>query len=258
MGRHGIILSPMKRALVIRHVEHEGIAAYRDPIEAAGYTIDRVAAWEPGVSERAVLAPDLVVSMGGPMGVYDADRLPWLAAERDALRARIVAGRPTLGVCLGAQLIASALGARVHKGPAREIGFAPLTLTAAGRASAVAALAGVPVLHWHGDTFDLPEGATLLARTALYPQAFAVGHHVLALQFHAEMGEDARFAHWLVNDAAEIVETGQIPAALQAQHDGLGPGAVAAGRAMLTAWLNGLAERSAPCRHAPARAAAAR
>ncbi|MBN8807762.1 MAG: glutamine amidotransferase [Sphingomonas sp.] len=230
----------MKRALVIRHVDHEGIAGYREPVEAAGYEIERVAAHHAGCAKLDILAPDLVVVMGGPMGVYDNDRFPWLDDEIAVLRRRIAADRPTLGVCLGSQLIAAAMGARVRKGPAREIGFAPLTLTAAGTAGPLRHLAGTDVLHWHGDTFDIPAGADLLATTPLYAQAFARGRNLLALQFHAEMGEDERFDHWLTNDAADIAEVGKTPDALRADHDRLGPPAVAAGRAMIADWLAGL------------------
>ena len=235
----------MKRALVIRHVAHEGIAGYRAPLAAAGYAIDGAAACEPGLARVDPLAPDLLVVMGGPMGAYEAAAHPWLTLETALIARRLAAGLPTLGVCLGAQLMAAALGARVRKGPAREVGFAPVTLTDAGRTGPLAVLAGVPVLHWHGDTFDLPVGATLLARTALYDQAFAVGGHALALQFHAEMGEDARFEQWLANDAADIAGAGLDPARIRADHARWGPVAVAAGQAMLAGWLAGLEERRA-------------
>ena len=231
----------MKRALVLRHVDHEGIAGYREPIEAAGYVIDRVAAHHAGCAELDTLSPDLLVVMGGPMGVYDTDRFPWLSDEIAVLRRRLAADRPTLGVCLGSQLIAAALGAEVRKGPVREIGFAPVTLTEAGKAGPLRHLDGVDLLHWHGDTFDVPGVTELLAMTAPYAQAFARGRNLLALQFHAEMGEDERFEHWLVNDVADIATVGETPDALRAAHDRLGPAAVAAGRAMIGEWLAGLA-----------------
>ena len=227
----------MKTALILRHVDHEGIAGYREPVEAAGYVIERASALDPLPD---LLAPDLLVVMGGPQGVYETERYTWIVNEIAAVRARLDAGRPTLGVCLGAQLIAAALGAWVRKGPYREIGFGPVTLTAAGRAGPLRRLDGVPVLHWHGDGLDVPAGATLLATTPGYAQAFAIGRTVLALQFHAEMGEDARFEHWLTSDAADIAEVGRTPAALARDHDRLGPGAVRAGRAMLAEWLAGL------------------
>jgi GMP synthase (glutamine-hydrolysing) len=230
----------MKRALVLRHVDHEGIAGYREPIEAAGYTIDRIAAHHAGCARLDTLSPDLLVVMGGPMGVYDVDRYPWLNDEIAVLRRRLAADLPTLGVCLGSQLIAAALGADVRKGPVREIGFAPINLTEAGKAGPLKHLDGVDLLHWHGDTFDVPTDTELLATTASYAQAFSRGSNLLALQFHAEMGEDERFEHWLENDGADIAEVGSTPDALRAAHDRLGSSAVAAGRAMIGEWLSGL------------------
>jgi GMP synthase (glutamine-hydrolysing) len=230
----------VKRALVIRHVDHEGIAGYREPIEAAGYSVDRVAAHQTGCARLDTLSPDLLVVMGGPMGVYDTDRFPWLTGEIEVLRRRLEAGRPTLGVCLGSQLIAAALGAEVRRGPMREIGFAPIELTDEGRQGPLRHLADTDMLHWHGDTFDVPGGCDLLATTANYAQAFARGSSMLALQFHAEMGEDPRFDQWLVNDAADIAEAGETPERLREAHDRLGPGAVRAGQAMIAEWLAGL------------------
>jgi GMP synthase (glutamine-hydrolysing) len=227
----------MKRALVIRHVDHEGIAGYREPIEAAGYDVERVAAHQTGCAQLDILAPDLVVVMGGPMGVYDTDRFPWLTGEIAAIRRRLDADRPILGVCLGSQLMAAALGADVRKGEVREIGFGPIALTDAGQRGPLRHLAGTDMLHWHGDTFDVPAGCDLLATTAPYAQAFSRGPAALALQFHAEMGEDPRFEQWLVNDAADIAEVGETPAGLRAAHDRLGPGAVRAGQAMIAEWL---------------------
>lgn len=235
----------MKQALIIRHVAHEGIAGYRQPLEAAGYAITGVAACEPCLATVDPLAADLLVVMGGPMGVYERAAHPWLEREQALIAARLRAGLPTLGVCLGAQLIAAALGAAVWPGPTREIGFAAVTLTRQGRAGPLHALADVPVLHWHGDTFDLPDGARLLAQTTWYKQAFAIGDHCLALQFHAEMGEDARFDQWLANDADDLAAAGLDPAVLQRDHDRLGTAAVAAGQAMLRNWLVGLAGRRA-------------
>ena len=230
----------MKRALVLRHVDHEGIAGYREPVEAAGYAIARVAARHAGCAKLDMMSPDLLVVMGGPMGVYDTDRFPWLTDEIAVIRRRLAADRPTLGVCLGSQLIAAALGAEVRKGPAREIGFAPLTLTEAGMASPLRHLAGVDVLHWHGDTFDLPDGTDLLPTTPLYAQAFARGRNMLELQYHAEMGEDERFEHWLASDGEQIAEGGKSPEERRAEHALRGPRAGEAGRAMIADWRAGL------------------
>ncbi len=225
----------MKSALIVRHVPYEGCAGYRAPIEAAGYTLDRIDVADPGFATADLTAPDLLIVMGGPMGVYDTADHPWIPGEIAALAERLAADRPTLGICLGAQMVAAALGSAVYRGPECEIGFGPVDLTG-DPASPLAHLAGVPVLHWHGDTFDLPSGTELLATTPLYRQGFRRGRNLLALQFHAEMGEDARFEAWLdYLDCPVRRET------LVGQYRDLGPAAVRAGQAMITEWLAGLA-----------------
>jgi GMP synthase-like glutamine amidotransferase len=139
----------------------------------------------------ALPAPETVealVVMGGPMSANDTASLPWLAAEKKLVEQVVRAGRPMLGVCLGAQILASALGARVYRAKSREIGWWPLRVRAEARSGTP--LADWPEtlvpLHWHGETFDLPEGASHLAATEACPhQAFLWGR-VLGLQFHVE------------------------------------------------------------------------
>lgn len=227
----------MKKGLIVRHVPYEGIAGFREPIEAAGYELDRFDVADPGFWQLDLTAPDLVILMGGPMGVYEQDAHPWIACEIERLAARIERGLPTLGVCLGAQMIAAAMGAEVHAGPVKEVGFAPVTLH---RDSPLRHIAAVPVLHWHGDTFALPKNVELLASSPAYPhQAFRRGPELLALQFHAEMGEDPRFEAWLEGGADYAAEAGTSPEQLRVEHDAHGPGAVKAGRAMIAEWLAG-------------------
>jgi GMP synthase (glutamine-hydrolysing) len=227
----------MKHALVIRHVVHEGLAGYRAPIEQAGYEIQRVAACQTDFATLDLVSPDLLVVMGGPMGVYETGAHPWIADEIAAIAARLEADRPTLGVCLGSQMLAAALGAKVYVGPVREVGFAPMILSDAALDSPLRHVANVDVLHWHGDTFDLPEDTELLASTPAYAnQAFRRGDGLLALQFHAEMGEDPRFHAWM-EEEDYIRGAGVDPVALQDDHDRLGPPAVRAGERMITEWL---------------------
>ena len=231
----------MKTGLIIRHTPYEGLAGFRDPIEAAGYVLDRVDVTDPGFSSLDFEAPDLLLMMGGPMGVYEQEAHPWIAHELERLAERIARGLPTLGVCLGAQMIAAAMGAEVRPGPVKEIGFAPVTLNPAGADSPLRHVAEVPMLHWHGDTFDLPDGVELLASTPAYAhQAFRRGPELLALQFHAEMGEDPRFEAWIENGPAFIAEAGTSPERLRDAHGAQGPAAVAAGQAMIREWLRGL------------------
>jgi GMP synthase (glutamine-hydrolysing) len=145
--------------------------------------------------------------LGGPIGVYETDIYPFLLDEIALLRERLQKKLPVLGICLGAQLMAAALGAKVYPGHGKEIGWAPVfPPAAAAQENILAALfaEGVQVLHWHGDTFDLPAGVTHLASSALYPhQAFALDRHALALQFHPEvMGRNVE--RWLIGHACEL------------------------------------------------------
>lgn len=232
----------MKRCTVIRHVVYEGIAGFREPIEAAGYEVERIAACETDWTAIDLVAPDLLVVMGGPMGVYETTAHPWITSEVAAIAQRIAADRPTLGVCLGSQIIAAAMGAAVFAGDRREVGFAPIALSEAGKASPLRHLADVAVLHWHGDTFDLPAGTERLASSQVYPhQAFRRGARLLALQFHVEMGEDPRIEAWIAEGADYLAGAGIDPHALRIEHDRLGSAAVRAGQAMMAEWLAGLA-----------------
>ncbi|GMM62116.1 glutamine amidotransferase [Novosphingobium pituita] len=229
----------MKSALIIRHVPYEGVAGYRRPIEEAGYTVDRIDVCDPAFSSLDLREPDLLIMMGGPMGIYEQAEHPWIRCQMRRLALRLEADRPTLGVCFGAQMIAAALGADVYRGHAKEVGFHAIEVLDAE--SPLRHLADVPVLHWHGDTFTLPPRAELLASSHVYPhQAFRCGRNVLALQFHAEMGEDPRFEAWVEQSPEDIAAAGHTPESLRAIHDRHGAGAVTAGRAMIGEWLSTL------------------
>lgn len=223
-----------RQGLIIRHVPREGIAGFREPVEAAGYTLDRV-----DVEDPAFARLDLLIMMGGPMGVYEQDRYPWIACQMRRLASRLDSGKPTLGVCFGAQMIAAALGARVYPGHAKEVGFHALTYVDPG--SPLRHLQGVPILHWHGDSFDLPPGVELLASSAAYRhQAFRRGPNILALQFHAEMGEDPRIDDWVREWPDALAEASVCPATIGRQHAMYGAKAVAAGRRVIGEWLDQL------------------
>ena len=231
----------MRRALIIRHVPYEGVAGFRQPIEAAGYDIDRVDVADPAFAGLDLSEPDLLIMMGGPMGVYEQAQYPWIACQLRRLARRLEADRPTLGVCFGAQMIAAALGGEVYAGPVKEIGFHPISIRADISDNPLHGLADVPILHWHGDTFTLPEGAELLASSPAYPhQAFRRGRNILALQFHAEMGEDERFHAWIDQGEASMASAGKTPDGLRTDYAALGPTAVAAGRTVIDNWLKTL------------------
>ena len=232
---------PEKTALIIRHVPYEGVAGFREPIEAAGYVVDRVDVAAPDFSAHDLREPDLLIMMGGPMGVYETEAHPWISCQLRRLAQRIEAGRPTLGVCFGAQMIAAAMGAEVYPGPHKEVGFSEVEVLVPD--SPLRHLVGQPVLHWHGDTFTLPAGAELLASSRLYPhQAFRRGAEVLALQFHSEMGLDPRFDAWIEGGEDMIAAADTDETTLRADHARHGAAAVAAGRLMIGEWLGGLTD----------------
>jgi GMP synthase (glutamine-hydrolysing) len=229
-----------RSALIIRHVPYEGVAGFRAPIEAAGFAVDRIDVSDPAFSGIDLRDPDLLIMMGGPMGVYEREAHPWIACQLRRLAQRVEHDRPTLGVCFGAQMIAAAMGAEVYPGPHKEIGFHPVEVHQPG--SFLRHIAEVPVLHWHGDTFTLPQDVELMASSRLYPhQAFRKGANVLALQFHAEMGLDPRFEAWIEQGRETLAEAGIDEAGLRGDHDRHGARAVAAGQAMIAEWLETLA-----------------
>lgn len=227
----------MPSVAVIRHVVFEDLGVWAPWFEANGWSVDYVDAPLADLAAVDPLAADLLVVLGGPIGVWQQDRYPFLVEELRLIEQRLAAGRPLLGVCLGAQLVATALGASVGRMACKEIGFAPISLTEAGRQSALAPLAEGPVLHWHGDQFELPEGARLLASSELCPhQAFAWGEQVLALQFHAETN-CATLESWLVGHSAELAQAGFDVAAIRADAQRYGADLARAGREMLALWL---------------------
>jgi len=181
------------------------------------------------------------VVLGGPVGAYEGHLYPILDEELRLLRRRLAASAPTLGICLGAQLMARALGAHVAPGSAKEIGWAPVDLTDAGLDGPLRHLDGIPVLHWHGDALDQPPGAECLASTALCPnQAFALGRTALGFQFHPE-ADGQGFERWLVGHAVELARVpGLSVTALRADAQRVGPAAGAAGQRCIAEWLDGL------------------
>jgi len=227
-----------KQCLAVRHVAFEDLGLLGPLIAARGYDVRYLDAGVEPLDAATMLAPDLVVVLGGPIGVYERDAYPFLAAEIAAIVARIESNKPILGICLGAQIMAAALGAQVAPGPVKEIGFAPVMLTEAGQASVLSGLGATPVLHWHGDNCELPQGCARLAATLHCPvQAFMRQPSQLALQFHLET-EPARFENWLVGHAVELGKAGIDPRGLRAQSRALGPATREVGSRVLTAWLD--------------------
>ncbi|MDB5392612.1 MAG: glutamine amidotransferase [Rhodospirillales bacterium] len=229
-----------KRALAIRHVHFEDLGTFDPVFEAHGYDIAYADAGLDDLSAIDNAAVDLLIVLGGPIGAYEEDYYPFLVAELELIRKRLAANRPILGLCLGAQLMARALGADVRPGPAKEIGWGPVSLTEAGWAGPLKHLGSDPVLHWHGDAFTLPDGAERLAGTEICPnQAFSYGPNVLAFQFHPEAAVEG-FESWLIGHAVEIAAAHLSPDILRREAALYGPAAAERGRLVITEWLAGL------------------
>ncbi|MCG6938286.1 MAG: glutamine amidotransferase [Gammaproteobacteria bacterium] len=203
-----------KMVNVIRHLAFEDLGSFASVLQAHDYQVNYYEAADfslrPGeMSQIDALSEGLLVILGGPISVNDGVLFPFIDAEISLLKLRIAADRPTLGICLGAQLIASALGANVYPGKEKEIGWYDLSLTAAGERSALRYLDAkhCSMLHWHGETFELPAAAVLLASSEKYPhQAFSYGNNTLALQFHPEITQHG-MEKWFIGHIGEIQQT---------------------------------------------------
>ena len=227
--------------LVLQHADCEPPGAYEDELLARGIPIERV------LVDRCSELPDWrayagIVAMGGAMGAYDDALHPWLGPEKQLIAAAVRAGKPYWGVCLGAQLLAASLGARVAAGPQPELGVMPVELTADAARDPV--FAGAPqtfaALQWHGDTYELPRGATQLARSRLYEQQAFVFANAYALQFHLEVTYELG-VEWMqipayVHELEELGGHGS-SAALLEQLKAIEPRSVPLARELFARWL---------------------
>lgn len=199
---------------VIRHLAFEDLGSFASVLQAHDYQINYIEAADfalkpDELSQLDVLSDNLLIVLGGPISVNDNAIFPFIDEEIALLKKRIAADKPTLGICLGAQLIARALGSNVYPGGVTEIGWYPLSLSGAGEKSAIRYLntGHCTVLHWHGETFDMPDNAVLLASSERYPhQAFSYGNNILALQFHPEVTQRG-LEKWFIGHIGEISQT---------------------------------------------------
>ncbi|MGM0563483.1 MAG: type 1 glutamine amidotransferase [Pseudomonadota bacterium] len=187
---------------VYQHVPFEGPASLRDWARLRGYDLDHCN-WYRGDQPRPLAEVDLLVVLGGPMSVQDENDYPWLAHEKRQLREAIETGKPVLGICLGAQLLAEVLGARVEPGEYREIGW--FDLERCGNHPLGKHFEEMLAFHWHSDCFSLPDGSEWLARSEACPnQAFSWHDRVVGLQFHLEFTTDT--ARRLVKHSADEMD----------------------------------------------------
>ncbi|MDH5347426.1 MAG: type 1 glutamine amidotransferase [Nitrospira sp.] len=185
---HSIGRVSMQRAICLQHVPFEGPGAFASSLSTRTVSLDRYLVPKDGLPKDA---GDLLIVMGGPMSVNDSDK--WIAEETAFIRSALRAGKPVIGVCLGSQFMAKALGATVRSGKALEIGMTPVCLTDDGKRDPVFGPGpeGFDVFEWHGEIFDLPNECVSLASSEIAPlQAFRYGNRAYGLLFHLEMEQD--------------------------------------------------------------------
>jgi GMP synthase (glutamine-hydrolysing) len=229
-----------RTAVAIRHVEFEDLGILAPLLERHGFATSYLDAPANGDTWRSARDADLLVVLGGPMGVADIDAYPFLGAELDLIGDRLALDRPTLGICLGAQLLAVAAGGSVRPGTEAEIGYAPVTLTNAARESVLEPLRSVPVLHWHQDVISTPPELPPLASTPLCQnQAFARWPNVLGLQFHLE-ADGTSLERWLVGHAYELAARGVSVADLREDTSAYAAQLALQAQEVFDTWLSGL------------------
>jgi len=230
-----------RQAVVLTHVPFEDIGSLQPVLESRGFRIQVLDAFHACREQALITACDLLVVMGGPIGVYEPEAYPFLTDEISAIRARLEASTPVLGICLGAQLMAAALGARVYPGTAgAEIGWKTVQAASDLIPGWFKPLLkpGLKVLHWHGDTFDLPQRAQWLAKSDLYDyQAFSVGRHALALQFHPEVTASG-LERWYIGHAAELSQKKISVSALRSEGQEFAPLLEKAAKQFWELWLD--------------------
>jgi GMP synthase (glutamine-hydrolysing) len=230
-----------RSAVALRHVAFEDLGLLAPIMEREGWNVSFCEAPVDDLGHSSIGGADLLIVLGGPIGVYETESYPFITREIDLLERRLARGLPTLGICLGAQLMAKALGGRVHAGHVKEIGWGAIALSEAGLASSLRPLAdGAPVLHWHGDTFELPATATRLASNENYEnQAFACGTNALALQFHLE-ADPRQLEEWYVGHGVELAAAGISVRELRAKTAELSKSLARQADQVFTSWLGQL------------------
>jgi GMP synthase (glutamine-hydrolysing) len=247
--------------LVLQHIACEPPGAYEDELLERGGRLRRV------MVDRGEALPDWrgfdgIIAMGGPMGAYEDAAFPWLREEKRLIAQAVAAGTPVWGVCLGAQLLAASLGARVAPGPEAEVGVLPVFRTAAGAVDPVFSVLPdeFEALQWHADTFALPDGAVQLARSDAYEQQAFVVNRAYGMQFHIEVGTSL------------ATEWGAVPAYARSLEELMGPGALprlldriadaeaemtSLARRLFARWLDTVVQPAVPDGGAPSSTAAA-
>jgi GMP synthase (glutamine-hydrolysing) len=229
-----------RTAVAISHVKFEDLGLLAPLLAHHGFATSYLDAPADDGAWQSARDADLLIVLGGPIGVADSDAYPFMRTELEIIEDRVAQDRPILGICLGAQLLAVACGGSVRPGTRAEIGYAPVTLTDAGRSSALEPLGDIPVLHWHGDVISTPPELPPLAFTPRCDnQAFARGPNVLGLQFHLE-ADGASLERWLVGHAYELAARGISVAGLREGASAYSAQLASRAQQVFGNWLTGL------------------
>lgn len=228
-----------QRVLVLQHAESENLGTIEGALRAAGVAFDYVRAFEGQAVPDNLDGSSGLIIMGGPMGVYETDRFPFLLQEMKLIESFLKVGRPILGVCLGSQLLAAVLGATVGKGRQKEIGWHPIELSPASRQDPLWSdqPSRFVAYHWHGDIFDLPRQAVTLARSEITPvQSYRFGDRAYGILFHLEVTLP-QIRQMLDEFAAEIAQENLNPAAILEQAESLLPPLQEIGATIFGRWI---------------------
>lgn len=194
----------MRTATVIQHVGFEDLGTLKEVLLKAGFGLNYLHA---GYDDLSVLIhaqpPELLIILGGPISAYDEKRYSFILTELRIIESRVEKNLATIGICLGAQLIARAMGAKIMPGVQKEIEWSGLVLTDDARKSCFRHLEGIRVFHWHGDTFTLPENSILQASTEKYKHQAFLYKRILGIQFHPEVSARG-LEKWFIGHANEI------------------------------------------------------
>jgi GMP synthase (glutamine-hydrolysing) len=237
-----------RSAVALRHVAFEDLGLLAPVMEREGWDVSFCEAAVDDLHHDSVRNANLLVVLGGPIGAYETDAYPFLKSEIALIEYRLSRDMPTLGICLGSQLMAKALGSRVFAGPVKEIGWGNIALTSEGVASCLNPLraADAAVLHWHGDSFDLPAGARRLASNEHYEnQAFAYGRNALALQFHLE-ADPRQLEEWYVGHTVELAAAEVAVTDLRAATSKFANGLAHQADAVFSRWLYEISQSGDP------------
>lgn len=230
-----------KTVWAIQHIGYEDLGSFEPILKARSFEVKYLCSQHVDYKGLFAYDPDLIIDLGGPMGVYEDEKYPWIHDELKFISERIECEKPLMGICFGAQMIARALGAKTYQGAqGKEIGWSKISVNDDGMKTPFKYFdeAHTHMLHWHGDTFDLPDGAVLLASSTQYQkQAYSYGDHVFAMQCHPEITE-SKLRLWYSASKDQIIEVGTTVEALQKDAEQYGETLRVQTEKFLNEWLD--------------------